>query len=87
MSELAGVSTVDLAKELVERGEQALVKSDGTLGREAYALGGLLGIRFSVDGAPARVNSAGEVELMATGPYAGRLCLVGGGVGRYFRTV
>ncbi len=79
---LSAFSTAELAAELQTR---EFPNEKGMLDSGLYQLAGGLSVRFAVDGAPARLNDEGEVELMAivrgTGPYTGKLCLVGGGVG------
>ncbi len=79
---LSSVSTDALAQELVGRSD--LFTEDGLLRPPMFAVMDALGIRVCVDGAPLRKNSRGKAELMAirrgTGPYAGKLCLIGGGV-------
>lgn len=75
----------ELLGKVLDRQEE-LITPDGLLGPQAFAVADILGTRFCVDGVPVRRNQQGNVELMAirraTGPYAGKLCLVGGGVGR-----
>jgi len=89
LSDLSGVGTSELLSELLRRPEADFLNAAGLLAPEAYRLANLLGIRVCVDGVPVRKNQDGEVELMAirrgTGPYAGKLCLVGGGVERVLR--
>lgn len=85
MSDFSEVSTAALLTEL--RGRQSeLLDDQGMLVDGAYELADFMSIRVCVDGAPARINEDGETEMMAilrnTGRYAGKLCLVGGGVGR-----
>lgn len=86
MAELSGVSSRALAAGLMARGERGLVTSEGRLSPQFFELAGMLFPRFCVDGAPARKDSNGSVELMAirrnTGSQAGKFCLVGGGVER-----
>lgn len=90
MADISGVSTEALAAELATRDD--LFGADGRLGDGAFKLADTLGTRVCVDGAPVRLVDDSDsdhhrrLELMAirrgTGPYAGNLCLVGGGVRR-----
>ncbi len=83
--ELETVPMDTLLNEILRRKDE-LLTAEGWLPQKSFALADTLGIRVCVDGVPARVNEAGDVELMAirrnTGPYAGKLALIGGGVGR-----
>jgi ADP-ribose pyrophosphatase YjhB (NUDIX family) len=83
--DLEAVPTSGLLIEVLRR-KHDLLDNEGFLSPEAFKLADFLGTRVCVDGVPARLNEEGEVELMAiernTGPYAGQLALVGGGVGR-----
>ena len=87
MSELADVQIADLLDEVNRRNPDEMFTDKGFIIDPAYKLADTLGIRVCVDGAPVRLNEDNEPELMAierqTGPYAGRLCLIGGGVGRF----
>ena len=73
-----------LAEVLRRKGE--LLTDDGLLTDKSFALADFLGTRVAVDGVAVRHNDKEQPELMAirrnTGPYAGKLCLVGGGIGR-----
>lgn len=64
-----------------------LFNEKGFLSREAFALADILSIRCCVDGIAVRRGHAGEIEAMAirrnTGPFAGKLCLVGGGISKF----
>jgi hypothetical protein len=83
MAELSEVPVAELLAAAMARPEE-MINESGFLSSEAFLLRNLLGIRVCVDGAAARRNAFNEVELMAirrnTGPYAGKLCLVGGEV-------
>lgn len=78
-----------LANALLSLGPDALRETEGKfaggLTIPAFKLAGLMASRRCVDGAPVRRNEDGDVELMAivrgTGKEAGKLCLIGGGVG------
>ena len=82
--DLSAVSTEALLRAALARGD--LVGENGYLRGASWDMADELGIRACVDGAPFRLNNDGEVEAMAivrnTGRFAGKLCLVGGGVGR-----
>ncbi|MFZ2513027.1 MAG: hypothetical protein WAW63_01060 [Candidatus Saccharimonadales bacterium] len=85
-SSLGEVPVTTLLAEVLRRPGE-LVEQDGSLSDPAFKLADTLGIRVCVDGVPARRNpDSEEIELMTirrnTGPYKGKLCLVGGGVGR-----
>lgn len=83
--ELAHVAIDSLVSEVMRRRDELLMPQ-GWLTKEAFDLADFLGTRVCVDGIPARVNDQNDVELMAirrnTGPYTGKLTLIGGGVGR-----
>jgi ADP-ribose pyrophosphatase YjhB (NUDIX family) len=85
MSELSKASIESLVQEILSRQDEVL-REDGQLHEAPFVLADFLGTRVSVDGAPVRRNGQGDIELMAikrnSGPYAGMLSLVGGGVGR-----
>jgi ADP-ribose pyrophosphatase YjhB (NUDIX family) len=82
--DLSRIPTEALAGELLKRPD--LINPDGLLNPPVFALMDALGVRVCVDGAPLRKNSTGVAELMAirrgSGPFAGKLCLIGGGVER-----
>lgn len=90
MGSISEFPTEALTAELATRSD--LFDERGRLGDGAFSLADTLGTRVCVDGAPVRlVDDPGSehnrrLELMAiqrgTGPYAGSLCLVGGGVRR-----
>lgn len=83
--DLQGISVEKLLEEIMRR-PQEMMNEKGFLGKIAFQLADFLAIRICVDGIPARRNAQGEIELMAicrnTGPYAGKFCLIGGGVGK-----
>lgn len=85
MSELSNIPTEALLAEVLGRQDELLTK-EGLLWRQPFALADFLSTRVCVDGIPVRRNHMDETELMAirrsSGPYTGKLCLVGGGVGR-----
>lgn len=77
------ISTKELAAELTNRVD--LFNEDGFLSSdELYRLRCKLGAVICVDSVPVRKRADGTIEAMAikrkTGPYAGKLCLVGGTV-------
>ncbi|HSX29847.1 MAG TPA: hypothetical protein VLE73_04795 [Candidatus Saccharimonadales bacterium] len=86
MTGLEGFSTQELLGEILKRPDSDMIKPGGFVYGNAYPLLDKLGTRVCVDGAPVRYNDRGDVELMAilrgTGKFAGKLCLVGGGVQR-----
>jgi ADP-ribose pyrophosphatase YjhB (NUDIX family) len=82
---LSEVPTRELLQEVLNRDPEGMYDGDSPyLVNEAFALADILATRVCVDGAAVRQNQRNETELMAirrnTGPYSGRLCLVGGGV-------
>ena len=83
--DLQGISVDELLGEIMKRPNE-LMNEKGFLSKLAFTLADFLAIRVCVDGIPARRSVQGDVELMAirrnTGPYAGKLCLIGGGVGK-----
>lgn len=85
MPELSNVPVSELLAEVLRRPDEMFT---GTrfLENEAFAVADHTSTRVCVDGAPIRETSGNGPELMAirrnTGPYAGKLCLVGGGVGQ-----
>jgi len=74
-----------LLEEVMKRPHETMNKK-GFLSKMAFALADFLAPRVCVDGIAVRRNAKREIECMAirrnTGPYAGKLCLVGGGVGK-----
>ncbi len=78
------VSTPVLLREAMQRPD--LMQLNGYITGASWDMADRLVPRFCVDGAPFRMNDDGEVEAMAivrnTGRFAGKLCLVGGGVGQ-----
>lgn len=85
MADLSQIPMSDLLGEAMRRPSEML-RDDGFLEDEAFKVADHLAPRLCVDGAPVRRNDDGELELMAihriSGPYAGKLCLIGGYVGR-----
>lgn len=83
--QLQKISVDELLGEVMRRPHE-LMNEKGFLSKMAFALADFLAIRVCVDGIAARRNDRREIELMAilrnTGPYAGKFCLVGGGIGR-----
>lgn len=83
--DLQGIPVDELLEEVMKRPHE-MVNERGFLSELSFKLADFLAIRVCVDGIPARRNAQGEIEFMAirrnTGPYAGKLCLIGGGVGK-----
>ena len=81
MADLSKISTEELAAELINRPD--LFDSGGFLRtNKLYDLRCKLGSVICVDSVPIREGADGSPEVMAirrkTGPYSGKLCLVGG---------
>lgn len=85
MTDLSQVPASELLEEALKRPDE-LLDDNGMLEDAPFRLADQLSTRVCVDGLPVRRNPDGDVEAMAirrnTGPYAGRLCLIGGGVNR-----
>lgn len=85
MIELSNVPVDALLEEALRRRDE-MVDDKGFLSNGAFGVADHLSTRVCVDGVPVRRNEEGDIELMAierqTGPYAGKLALIGGGVGR-----
>lgn len=81
MFDSSKISTEELASELIKRSD--LFNENGFLStNQLYDLRCKLGVVICVDSVPIRKLNDGSIEIMAirrkTGPYAGKLCLVGG---------
>jgi hypothetical protein len=82
---LDAYSVDDLLEAVLER-QSDMLDNKGRLSWPAFRIADFVGTRVCVDGAAVRLNDEGDPEMMGivrgTGPNKGRICLVGGGVGR-----